>query len=380
MNSQGTAMQQAQVAQKPMMQVIVKKVASAPKSLWLKLLVALYNNRTYHWFIAIPLAPLDTLFGLFYKLLYLIWPIRYWREWQALPEPHFPLPLVPDDVPVQTEPCDACGKYLTSMITTYADVDRVRALLPAGISLDKEHIHRDDRTGKDEHALMLMFGYTQNLRRAFWPLPGMSYLEFLVGIPHVVLDDNNVDPSRRFFYIPVLHLNHLYPTVLGLLVGYRKRWSRVWATENTYTVRSLITGSKILEARFMPNDLPGAENPTEADHWKELLDQPNVNPFGQDKLFLHFHWAWDHIHAKDIRPVTAELTIYEEIPGLSPGKYHFEGINKGEWINGMAPQGGLRFCAPFELLPPFSLKLLEKHDQGKVAAIRAAAASQNLDV
>lgn len=379
MNSQNTAVQQAPVQQQQAPPSFVRKVAATPKNLWLKLLVALYNNRSYHWFVAIPLAPMDTLFGLWYKLLNLIRPIRYWQEWQSLPEPHFPLPLVQDDVPVQTEPCDACGKYLTSMVATYVDAERISRLLPAGISLDQDHIHIA-QDGTRQHALMLMFGYTQNLRRAFWPLPGMSYLEFLVGIPHVVLEDNQVDPARRFFYIPVLHLNHFYPTLLGLLVGYRKRWSRVWATEDTYSVRSLVTGRKILDATFVPNDLPGAKDPQQTDHWKELLDQPNVNPFGQDKLFLHFHWAWNWIAARDIRPVTADLTIYEDIPGLSAGKYHFDGINTGKWINGMAPQGGLRFCSPFELLPPFSLKLLEKHDQVKVAAVRAAAASQNRDV
>jgi hypothetical protein len=378
MNSQGTAVQQAPLQQKPVVQKVVQKIASAPKSLWLKLLVALYNNRTYHWIVAIPLAPLDTLFGLFYKLLYLIWPIRYWQQWQKFPEPHFPLPLVKDDVPVQTEACDACGRYLTTMIATYSDVERVRALLPEGLSLDPLHIH-EGPNGKKQHAVMLMFGYTLNLRRAFWPLPGMSYLEFLVGVPHVVLDDQKVDDRRRFFYAPVLHLNHVYPTILGLLVGYRKRWSRVWATENTYTVRSLITGRPILEATFTPNDSPETKDPPQLDHWKELLDQVNVNPFGQDKLFLHFHWAWNFIRPGDIRPVSAKLRIYEDVPGMSTGDYQFEGMNLGQWFNGEAPQGAVRFSSPFELLPPFSLKLLEKADAPIVAAKLAAAASQNID-
>lgn len=340
-------------------------MTSADTNRWWKnpftaFLVALYNNPAYHWFVAIPLAPFDWLFGLLYRLLNRIWPILYWKQAQGGPEPHFPLPETRNDLPVKPEACDACGKYLSTMIGTYVDADRLSKLLPPGTSLDPAHIH----DGK--HSLVLMFGYTQNLKRVFWPFSGMTYLEFLVGVPNLQLDTNQ-KYITRFFYLPVLHLNRFYPTLLGWLVGYRKRWSRMEAGENTYTIRTLFSGKKILEAKF---GVDAALEKFDGQHWEDLLNQPQVNPFGDDKLFLHFHWDWDDAA---FRPVTADLTLYEEIPGMSPGTYHFQSIEVGQWRDGMAPEGSIRIVCPFELLAPFSLSLLKaKQDQIDRAAKAAA--------
>jgi hypothetical protein len=106
-------------------------------------------------------------------------------------------------------------------------------------------------------------------------------------------------------------------------------------------------------------------------HWEDLLNQPQLNPFGDDRLFLHFHWDWaDAV----LQPVTAELTLYEEIPGMSPGTYNFQSIELGRWYDEMAPQGSIRLVCPFELLAPFSLSLLkEKKNKELELAAKAAA-------
>jgi hypothetical protein len=328
----------------------------------------LYDNRVYHWIASIPLAPLDTVFGFFYSVLNAIWPIRYWQEWQNIPEPKFPLPKKPGDIPVQPDACDACGKYLTAMIGLHANAERLAAQLPPGLALDPDRIH------EGKHPLVLIFGYTQNLRRIWWPLPGMSYLEFLVGIPNIMLvdKDGNAEDKYdfRFFYIPLLHLNRFYPTLIGWLVGYRKRWSRVTATENSYTVKTLFLGRDILHAEFGPKP-KDAELAAAASHdtelWSQLLNQPNLNPFGDTHLFLHFHWDW--AGAKEIEPITATVTVYRDLPGLSPGKYDIGGMDVTRFIDAEAPPpGAVRFCSPFELLPPFSKKLLERHGQ-KIKAL-----------
>jgi len=363
MSVKETTAQQVELRRMPIGKTIVRKLTQPPRNLLIKLLIWLYDNRAYHWVVALPLAPLDSLFGLVYKILNLAWPVRYWQEWQSLPEPKFPLPQAEDHVPVKPEACDACGKYLASMIGTYVDADRLSALLPEGLSLDTARIHQ----GK--HPIVLIFGYTQDLHRAFWPFPGMTYLEFLVGIPNIELDDGK-KYICRFFYLPVLRLNRFYPTLLGWLVGYRKKWSRVWATENTYSIRSLLTGRKILDAVFTPQGPTPDQVTTDGwkattDCWKNLLEQPNVNPFGDNQLFLHFHWEW--ANAKNIEPVTATLRVYEEIPGLSPGTYTFKGIELGQWEDQKAPEGAVRFCSPFELLSPFSRTVLEVHEKRKAA-------------
>jgi hypothetical protein len=91
-------------------------------------------------------------------------------------------------------------------------------------------------------------------------------------------------------------------------------------------------------------------------HWRDLLNQPHANPFGKDEfLYLHYHWDWPDAL---LQPVSADVEVFERLPGLPPGKYHFEPLNLGEWIGQMAPVGAFRLCAPFELLPPFDRKAL----------------------
>ena len=94
----------------------------------------------------------------------------------------------------------------------------------------------------------------------------------------------------------------------------------------------------------------------DAVHWREFLNQPHANPFGQDEfLYLHYHWDWQDTL---LQPVSAVVDVFDKLPGLPPGKHPFEPLNMGEWQAGMAPIGAFRVCAPFELLPPFDRKAL----------------------
>jgi hypothetical protein len=337
------------------------KLFAFARRLCLKLLVRLYNNRTYHRIVALPLAPLDTAFGYVYKFLERKRPIVYWPDAQSASEPSFQLLSANPDLPVAPDISDARGKYVTTIVGTYVDAERVEALLPKGLSLDPARI----KNGK--HALILMFGYTQNLRRGFWPLPGMSYLEFVVGVPNVMLDEDKSDSYiTRFFYIPVLYLNRFYPTLLGWLAGYRKRWKRIQVERTsfmnlpaaTYRIQSLLRGKKILEASFHP-PVVREVIVTKIERWADLLEQPNVNLLGGENLFLHYYWDWDHAQA--FEPVDATVTVYEDIPGLAPGTYQFRGLDERQWQDPNAPEGSVTFVSPFELLPPFSLALLRQH-------------------
>ncbi len=313
-----------------------------------RLLVNLYDRTAFHWIVSAVAAPVYTVMGACYRLLNRVWPIRLWQDWQSRPTPGFPLPLAPHDLPVKPQGCDGCGSYVGTLIGTYVDAGSLAALLPPGTSLDPHNIH-DGR-----HALVLLFGYMEDLHFAWSPLRGMNYLECGVAVPHIRLDDGIYYVSR-FFYIPLLHLNRLYPVILGWIVGYRKKWSRIRVTETTYSIKSLFAGKPILDAEFTRVANPDA---AQAGHWKDLLEEPHLNPFGRDKLFLHFHWDWPHA---ELQPVEAKVVIHQDLPGLPAGTYNFKGIDAGEWQDGMAPQGAMRLATPFELLLPFSLRRLRAH-------------------
>jgi hypothetical protein len=332
-------------------------------------LVWVYDRTWFHWLISFLAQPVYTIMGAFYRLQNLIWPINLWKDWQRRPQPKYPIPLTKNDLPVKTRLCDGCGSYLGTLIGTYVDIEQVKKILPPGTSLDPDHIHENPLPPHEkQHALIMLFGYTEDLHFGWWPFRSMNYLECGVAVPHLLIDDN-VQYVDGFFHIPMLHLNRLYPVILGWIVGYRKKWSRVTTTYNTYTIKSLFTGRKLLHAEFTRyKDKVNVRDKTE--HWEELCEEPHLNPFGSDKLFLHFHWDW---LSADFEPVDATVTFYEDFPGIVAGVYHFQGIDKGEWVAGEAPMGAFRLAAPFELLLPFSLRKLRAHTAKQKAASPPAA-------
>ncbi len=323
---------------------------------WLvKFIVWLYKQIWYHWFASILLGFWDTLFGALYRTQEKIFGISLWKDWQHRPCPPYPIPMTDDDVPVKPERCDACGQYIATMLVTYVPVAHLIDHLPKDAELDPSRIHM--LNGQAMHSVIYMLGYTENLKRVWNPLPGINYMEFAVGIPNVRIKRPN-GYDFPFFYLPTLYLSRFYPVLMGWMVGYRKHWGWVYGEDNTYHITKL-TGQKILSATFEIGSLPprimGGPN---AVHWRELLDQPHANPFGPDDfLYLHYHWDWQDAL---LQPVSADVEVFEGLPGLPPGKYHFNPLNTGEWIDGMAPVGAFRLCAPFELLSPFDRKDLER--------------------
>ena len=314
----------------------------------LKFIVWLYKKYWYHWVASILLGFWDVLFGVLYRTQAIFFPVSLWQDWQHRPSPPYPIPMTDHDVPVKPERCDAAGQYIATMIVSYVDADELKALMPPDAELDPAFIHAGNK-----HSIIYMLGYTENLRRVWNPLPGINYMEFAVGIPNIRIKRPG-GYDFPFFYLPTLWLSRFYPVLMGWLVGYRKHWGWVYGEDKAYHITRL-GGRKILSANFAVSALPpllmGGPN---AVHWRELLNQPQANPFGADEfLYLHYHWDW-----KDalLQPVSADVEVFEKLPGLPPGKYHFDPLNMGAWINGMAPTGAFRLCAPFELLSPFDRK------------------------
>jgi len=315
----------------------------------LRSIMWLYQQKWYHWFASIVFGFWDTVFGVIYRAQERIFRISLWRSWQNRPEPHFPIPMTDNDVPVKPERSDSCGQYIATMIVTYADADEMKAHLPPGVEL----LEKDIRNGK--HAILYLLGYTQNLHPIWSPFPGINYMEFAVGIPSVRIKRKG-GYDGPFFYLPTLYLSRFYPVLLGWMVGYRKHWGWVYGQDRTYHVAKL-GGKKILSASFDVGTLPamvmgGPKADPKAAPWGQLLDEPHANPFGPNAfLYLHYHWDWPNAL---LQPVRADVEVFEDLPGLPRGTHHFGGLNEGMYQDGMAPEGAFRVCAPFEWLPPFS--------------------------
>ncbi len=338
---------------------------------FLKFVIWLYQQKWYHWVASILLGFWDVVFGAIYRLQDGLQGNSLWKDWQNRPCPSYPIPMTDNDVPVKPERSDAAGTFIATMIVTYVEAAELTALLPEHVELDPSYVcdnvlnqMRVDPINSSVptlnhpdkvHAIIYMCGYTENLRRVWNPLPGLSYMEFAVGIPNVKIKRPG-GYDFPFFYLPTLWLSRFYPVWMGWMVGYLKHWGWVYGEDTTYHIAKL-GGKKILSASFEMGSLPpltmGDPN---AAPWRELLDQPQANPFGQDQfLYLHYHWDWS---AALLQPVSADVEVFDKLPGLSPGKYHFAPINLGHWVNGMPPAGAFRLCAPFELLSPFDRESL----------------------
>lgn len=316
----------------------------------LRFIIRLYQKEWHHWFASIVLGFWDTLFGVIYRAQQHLFRISLWKDLQHRPSPSYPLPMAHNDIPVKPDRSDVAGQYIATMIVTSADVADLKAVLPRDAEFDPAQIQND------KHAVIYMFGYTENLHRVWNPLPGINYMEFAVGIPSVrIKREGGYD--FPFFYLPTLYLSRFYPVLMGWMVGYRKHWGLVYGRDKTYEIATL-GGKKILSASFEIAALPQLiTRGPKVVHSREWLDQPHANPFGPDEfLYLHFHWDWKNAL---LEPVTADVEVFDALPGLPSGKHHFDPLDRGECRDGKA--GAFRLWAPFELLSPFSRKALRDY-------------------
>ena len=312
----------------------------------------LYQQQWYHWFASLVLGFWDTVFGVIYRVQDRVFRISLWESWQNRSSPQHSIPMTGSELPVRSKRSDASGLYIATIVGTYADGAELQGTLPPDAALDPAQI----RDGK--HAIILMFGYTQNLHRVWNPLPGINYMEFAVGIPSVRIK-REAGYDFPFFYLPTLYLSRFYPVLMGWLVGYRKHWGWVYGQDKTYEVATL-GGRKILSAKFDAGSSSSlVTGGSEAAPWPEFLDQPHANPLGHnDFLYLQFRLDWGNAM---LEPVRADVEIFCPLPGLPPGKYRFQPLGNGERPDGMAPMGAFRLRAPFELLSPFSREALKDY-------------------
>ena len=312
-----------------------------------------FDSTFSHWAWSIPMGITDVLDEFFDRLTGRSRPPAYYRSWQDLNPPPYPLPDLDHDLPIKTSKADICGTYLVTLLFSYVPVEQITATLKEGLHIKAENVLPDGT-----HPVIYMFGYTENLHRVWDHMRGPSYLEYAVAVPNLYIDgtEGYLGP---FLYLPVLHLNRLYPTFIGRLAGYRKFLSRMKTTENTYEIKTLFRGRPMVSATFEPmGEIETPPHESYLDRWQGLLGQPNANPylFGQ-MLFLHYHWGWNFSR---IQPVNANVKLEMDMPTLPRGDYKWKAIGTAAFaVTGQVPEGAFRCSIPFELLPPFSRNKLK---------------------
>lgn len=248
-------------------------------------------------------------------------------------------------VPYPVSDTDSTGIYELILIHGSLPKHEALSLLPKGLVLDPDGPQLSDR-----HPVIFTLGYQRDVRTIFNRI-GINYLECIVGLPSIKLADVTQGYRGPFIYMPRLRLNHLYPCILGWLCGYSKHWSRVKATASTIEIRSLFLGRKILHAEFKADGLVGA--PGEYPNFAPigpLLEQPAVGILFGIQLFTHLHWRLSKAKIQSAS-VDVEITGLD-VPGLPPGKYHWDGIAKQKL-------GACRMSVPWQFIFPYDRNILD---------------------
>jgi hypothetical protein len=264
---------------------------------------------------------------------------RFFSPWQREALCFYPpveYPLRSESSPaVPLSRLDSRGMFTGAAVFHRVPASALRNLLDPGLKLDDALV-----SAGGEYPVAYLFGYQQDLRQMWTRKGGVNYLEFAFAIPGVELADSDTTGYRGpFLYLPRLFLNRLYPTVLGLLAFYPKRWARIETMETSFIVKSLIGGRPLLRARFGPAGPPGAPSDfSEFAAWRKLLNRPHINRFSRGRFVLvDYFWGWNHCLIEELRGV---VEVFEDsIPGMQ----------KGVFSDCVAFQ----IAAPFEWIPPF---------------------------
>jgi len=252
------------------------------------------------------------------------WP-RFWKDWQGIP------------VRGASGGLDLCGCIVLSLMSSSIREEDVR--LPAGLELDHS-VTRPDGT----RPVIISFGMQEDVRPGFVPaILGERYLEFIVTVPGVRLADaSGGTTSGPFGYLTLFYLNDLWATVLGQMMGFPKKASRIGTTENSYSICRLSGGVPILSAEFqISGQVVNPFQSSDFEPYLKFLNAPVIrrSPFGP------FRCEGIEI-AKDqsmMQPIEARVQVNaDDIPGLPRGAHRFASAEN-------QPMGACRVRYPWRL-------------------------------
>jgi len=335
---------------------------------FLRVLRALLVNPVSHFIVSIITGLGDAIFHVIYRLTGAAKHPEYFVSWQSSRNcfhPPFELPLKEGSQYLRKarSVTDPFGDYTAAVVFRYipfedADraLDELRKVNPK-VSLDPSLVDKQHR-----YPVCYCFGFHErvvsgwmlwlNRRNLGFQFGGIDYSEVCIGLLGVRLPSANHVYPGPFLYMPRLHLNRVWPYILGKLIGLEKVVSTVTPTDANYEVSSPANGEVLFRAAFEPyGEIAGTDHFSKFTMFRNLLDLPLLSGFLGDILYVYFDWGWDHAFLQPIRGRIECLA--DNIPAMPKGAFEFTGINDDA-------VGAFRLHIPWELVAPFRRNELVK--------------------
>lgn len=204
-------------------------------------------------------------------------------------------------------------------IFDYAGVEYVRTLLP-------DYLQLAPLPGcpPGQHLMMYSFG-TQTVGLRPLPWPTVTYCEGIVGVCGVELKDA-ASYRGPYSLMTAVSVSHPLPAVLGRLLGFPKRWSRIVSTDRTYAIarrdsRGLLAGDFAATA--------GSCRPPECPNFRlieAVLGHPVISRAAWGPLIASRY----RIEKREWTATPVRSAIYvqsNDLNGLPAGDYQWRGID-----------------------------------------------------
>lgn len=212
------------------------------------------------------------------------------------------------------------GVHIFTLLSKRVPVDAAERLLPVGGKLGPP--------GPDGRYLVLYtFGYQQFVRFSWSPpIFGVSYLESILAVSGVFVPGPAGKPLGPFANPGKLFLNSILAWIIGRLIGFPKRLSRISTGESSYRIRTLLADPVMSLDCQLSGKITNPFQDTNYRLFQDIARNPGITrtPFGN---YLCQVLKFDQKSAL-AQPVQARLEVQApDIPGLPPGIHTFTGTD-----------------------------------------------------
>ncbi len=208
-------------------------------------------------------------------------------------------------------PTVVSGRIDTRGFVLLVDREVVQSWLPRGLRIDP-------RCPFDDHPVIILFGTAANQarhKRITYRFPWPPFLEVLVGIPYLRMENNpRVGVVQHY---PRVYLNNWSATRQGIRVaGWPKIYTRLEEEGSRYQVYNPCGGHIFTGTTHFDQVRPIAEPGVALPQVREMLSQPLVLE-RRGRLHVHdfdFHW-----NCAEVTSVPVDFELREGfMPGLNP--------------------------------------------------------------